>query len=114
MIEKNILDYLSQQLSVPVYMERPESPPEKYVLIEKTGSGKRNQIYDATLAIQSYAPSMYEAAVLNETVKDAMDSAITLSNISRVSLNSDYNYTDTAMKAYRYQAVFDITHYGGN
>lgn len=114
MIEKIILDYLDQELSVPVYMERPENPPGQYVLIEKTGSGKRNQIYDATLAIQSYAPSMYEAAALNETVKDAMESAVTLGDISRVSLNSDYNFTDTAMKQYRYQAVFNITHYGGN
>ena len=114
MIEKIILDYLNQELSVPAYMERPESPPEKYVVVEKTGSGKTNQIYAATVAIQSYAPSLYEAAVLNETVKDTMESAVTLSKISRVSLNSDYNYTDTAMKVYRYQAVFDITHYGGN
>lgn len=111
MIEKIILDYLDQELSVPVYMERPDNPPEQYVLIEKTGSGKRNHICDATLAIQSYAPSMYEAAVLNENVKTAMESAATLEEICRVSLNSDYNFTDTAMKQYRYQAVFDITHY---
>ena len=111
MIEKTILDYLDTELSVPVYMERPTDPPQKYVILEKTGSGKRNHIYDATLAIQSYAPSMYEAASLNETVKAAMESAITLNRISSVRLNSDYNYTDTFMKAYRYQAVFDITHY---
>lgn len=111
MIEKIILDYLNQELSVPAYMERPENPPGQYVLIEKTGSGKRNQICEAVLAIQSYAPSMYEAAVLNETVKDTMEAAVTLSDISKVSLNSDYNFTDTAMKAYRYQAVFNITHY---
>lgn len=111
MIEKNILDYLDQELSVPVYMERPADPPTTYVLIEKTGSGKRNQIFDARLAIQSYAPSMYEAASLNEEVKAKMDSAVSLNEICRVSLNSDYNFTDTAMMAYRYQAVFDITHY---
>lgn len=111
MIEKTILDYLDTELTAPVYMERPDDPPDVYVLIEKTGSGKRNQICDATLAIQSYAPSLYEAAELNETVKDAMESAVSLNEISRVSLNSDYNFTDTAMKQYRYQAVFDITHY---
>lgn len=111
MIEKTMLDYLDNELNVPVYMERPADPPNQYVLIEKTGSGKRNHICDATLAIQSYAPSMYEAAVLNEAVKAAMESAMTLNEICRVSLNSDYNFTDTAMKAYRYQAVFDITHY---
>lgn len=111
MIEKTILDYLGQELPVPVFMERPATPPEKYVLVEKTGSGKHNQICDATLAIQSYAPSLYEAAELNETVKAVMESVVILSEICRASLNSDYNYTDTAMKAYRYQAVFDITHY---
>lgn len=111
MIEKTILDYLDTELSVPVYMERPANPPQTYVLLEKTGSGKRNHICDATLAIQSYGPSMYEAAVLNETVKAAMESAVTLNEICRVSLNSDYNFTDTAMKQYRYQAVFEITHY---
>ena len=111
MIEKIILDYLDQELTTPVFMERPEDPPEKYVLIEKTGSGKRNQICDATLAVQSYAPSLYEAASLNEEVKTKMESAVSLNKICRVSLNSDYNFTDTAMKQYRYQAVFDITHY---
>lgn len=111
MIEKTILDYLDQSLDVPAYMERPEDPPEQYVLIEKTGSGKRNHICDATIAIQSYASSLYEAAVLNETVKTVMEAAVSLSDICRVSLNSDYNFTDTVMKQYRYQAVFDITHY---
>lgn len=111
MIEKIILDYLDQELSVPVYMERPEEPPAQYVLLEKIGSGKRNHICDATLAVQSYAPSLYEAAELNETVKAVMESAVSLNEICRVSLNSDYNFTDTAMRAYRYQAVFDITHY---
>lgn len=111
MIEKIILDYLDQTLTVPVYMERPVNPPEKYVLIEKTGSSKRNQIFNATIAVQSYAPSLYEAAALNETVKAGMDNAVTLQDICRVSLNSDYNFTNTAMKQYRYQAVFNITHY---
>lgn len=111
MIEKILLDYLGQNLSVPVFMERPANPPSKYVLIEKTGSSKQNRICAATIAVQSYAPSLYEAAELNETVKAATENAVELNQICRVSLNSDYNFTNTAMKQYRYQAVFDITHY---
>lgn len=111
MIEKTILDYLTASLSVPVYMERPEVNPESYVVIEKTGSGRYDRIETATLAIQSYACSMYEAATLNEAVKAAMDEAVNLDSIARVLLNSDYNYTDTASKSYRYQAVFDVTFY---
>ena len=49
MIEKILLDYLGQNLSVPVFMERPANPPSKYVLIEKTGSSKQNKICAATI-----------------------------------------------------------------
>ena len=111
MIEKVLIDYLSQALTVPVYLERPVNPPNEYVIIEKTGSSKQNQICSAMVAFQSYAKTLLAAATLNETVKAAVESSITLPEISRAKLNSDYNFTNTASKQYRYQAVFDITHY---
>ncbi len=111
MIEKTILDYLSDVLSVPVYLEVPEEPSDSFVLLEKTGSSRTNWVCAATMALQSYGPSLYDAAVLNETVKVAMDGAITLDVICAARLNSDYNFTDTATKRYRYQAVYDVTYY---
>lgn len=111
MIEKTILDYLSGVLSVPVYLEVPEEPPDSFALLEKTGSSRTNWICAATLAIQSYGPSLYAAAALNEQVKAAMDGAITLDELCAIRLNSDYNFTDTATKRYRYQAVYDVTYY---
>lgn len=112
MIEKILLDYLTTALTpTAVYMERPENAPEKYVIIQKTGSGKTNQICSATIAFQSYAASLYDAAVLNEVVKNAVEQSVSLSSISSAKLNSDYNFTNTAAKQYRYQAVFDITYY---
>lgn len=111
MIEKIILDYLTDELTEPVYMEEPEAKPVTFVLIEKTGGGKTNHISSATIAVQSYAPSLYEAAALNERVKAAMENAITMDEIVKVTLNSDYNYTNTASKRYRYQAVFDVIFY---
>lgn len=113
MIEKIILDYLDEALTVPVWMEIPkgETIPAEYVLLEKTGSNRQDHISYATIAIQSYADSMYDAATLNEAVKTAMDAIITLDSIGKSKLNSDYNFTDTETKKYRYQAVYDITHY---
>lgn len=110
MIEKTVLDFLAEQLELvcPVLMEVPEDPPKMYVLIEKTGSSRLNYINRATFAVQSIAPSLYEAASLNETVKEAMDMLITLDDIGRSALNSDYNYTDTSTKNYRYQAVYEV------
>ena len=110
MIEKKILDYLASQLTVPVYMEIAAHPPETFVLVEKTGSSHSNHISSATVAIQSWAGSMYDAAVLNERVKEAMDAMPATEDVGSARLNSDYNFTDTATKRYRYQAVYDITY----
>lgn len=113
MIEITILQYLnSQEPSATVYTEIPKTRPSKFFVIEKTGSSQDNHINSSTFAIQSYAPSMYEAATMNEEIKALMlDGLITLGEIAKVSLNSDYNFTDTETKTYRYQAVFDIVHY---
>lgn len=111
MIEKVLLDYLNEALDVPVYMEIPAEHPTSFVLIEKTGSSLENHLYSAVFAIQSYAATMYEAASLNDGVKAAMLAAVELAEITSVSLNSDYNFTDSTTKRYRYQAVFDIFHY---
>ena len=75
----------------------------------RAGAGYATRSHQtATLAIQSYGGTMYQAAVLNETVKQYMDAAVALPQVSSVKLNSDYNYTDTEAKRYRYQAVFDV------
>lgn len=64
----------------------------------------------ATFALQSYADSMYEAALLNREVIEKMKNMITLDEIFKVKLNSDYNFTDPSTKKYRYQCIFDITY----
>lgn len=111
MIETVVLNYLNQHLNVSVYAERPESDTGEYVVIEKTGSGRTNRINQSTFALQSFGNSLLRAAEINEAVKAAMDGLIELPEVSRSHLNSDYNYTDTSKKRYRYQAVYDITHY---
>ena len=85
--------------------------PDSFVLFEKTSGGKRNQLSSSTFAFQSYGKSMYEAAKLNEELKEAVEDMIVLNEISGIKMNSDYSYTDTTTKEYRYQAVFDINHY---
>lgn len=111
MIELTILDHLKTKLSVPVYLEEPEEKPDRYVVFEKTSSGRVNHLSSATFAFQSYAESLYQAVLLNELTKVAVDSLIELDEIASVKLNSDYNFTDTTTKRYRYQAVYDIKHY---
>lgn len=111
MIELTILNHLKTKLTVPVYLEEPETKPDRYVLFEKTSSGRSNKLSSSTFAFQSYAESLYQAVILNELVKTAVDGLITLDEIASVKLNSDYNFTDTQTKRYRYQAVYEISHY---
>lgn len=112
MIEVTILDYLKTKTELPVYMEQPSDPPRCFYVLEKTGSTLENHIYSSTFVVQSYADTMYNAACENEDIKQIMlDDLIELSDIASVGLNSDYNFTDTSTKRYRYQAVFDIVHY---
>lgn len=110
MIEKIVLEHLKKELRVPVSMEVPHGQKE-YVVIEKVGGGKEEHISSAMMAIQSYGDSLLRASAINELVKKAMESLTDHGDVCRVELNSDYNYTDTEKKKYRYQAVFDIFHY---
>lgn len=111
MIEKAIKDYLGKKLSVNVYLEYPDTPTESFVILDKTGSGRENLISTATFAVQSYAKSKFAAAELNELVKQAMDQLIELDEVTASKLNSDYPFPDVKRKKYRYQAVYDVTHY---
>lgn len=111
MIEIVIKQFLDGHLSVPSFFEKSGIMPKRHVLFEKLGSSKVNYIKSSSFAFQSYAESLYESARLNEELKDVVESLIELDEISSVRLNSDYNFTDTETKQYRYQAVFDITQF---
>lgn len=111
MIETTLLKYLEEALDVPVSLEVPENKPPVYVVLQKTGSRRENRLDTATFAVQSIAPSLYEAAELNEQVKAAMEGLpYAEKNVFRAELNSDYNFTNTQTKERRYQAVFHITY----
>ena len=111
MIEKTIKDFLSKKLDVKVSAEIPNGE-ESFVVFEKTGGGEEEHLKYATIAIQSYAPSRHDAALLNEVVKSAMRKIDDeLNEVCQCRLNSDYNFTDTSTKKHRYQAVYDLIYY---
>lgn len=115
-IEKIILNHLNSVMDIPYYMEEPIDKPDEYGTIEKTGSSELTKwAYSSTFAIQTYAKSLEDAAERNQEMIEAMDGLINYDEVCRCELNSDYNFTDTTTKRYRYQAVFDVVHYrGGN
>lgn len=111
MIELIVRKYLVSKLDIPVVLEHQKNLPKRYILLEKTSGKRNNYLNSSTLAIQSYAESLLEAAKLNEKIKNIMYDLVEVNEVSRVELNNDYNFTDPETKQYRYQAVFDINYY---
>lgn len=112
MIEVVILQALNERLpsGVAAYTEEKDAEGELYVIMEKTGSQMVNRVSHATFAVQSYAGTLYEAAELNEKVREIMDSLPLQDSISKVTLQSDYSYTDTEKKNYRYQGIYEVVY----
>ena len=115
MIEEIVLSFLREKLGgldppLDAFMEKEQDPPGEYVLIEKTGSRRENEILFATFAVQSYAGSMHRAAEINRLVISWMDELPDERNVFACYLNSDYNFTDVTTREYRYQAVFEIVY----
>ena len=115
MIELIVKKFIDDNLDYPATMEKPGSVTSPCYVIEKLGGSRDEHIDTAMIAIKTYAPSLYLAAATSEVMINAMlDDFITLPEISKVELNSSYNFPDTNTKHYRYQAVFEIYYYGGN
>ena len=110
MIETQLVNYLAETLGIFVGME-PQTELTNYVIVDKTGSSRSNRIITTSVAIQSYGASLYDALLLSKQVEAAMQGFLQQPNVARVELETDYNFTDTTTKQYRWQAVYQITHY---
>ena len=113
MIEVVIMTALKAATDVNSYMEIPEEPEDSYTVIQRTGGEQRGaERRTAVIAVQSYAQTLLDAAILNEKVLNAMQERQYQDNeITICQLNSNYNYSDPENRRYRYQAVFDLVYF---
>ncbi len=111
LIEGIVRAQLEALLSVPVSCEVPKGIEPPFVVLERVGGGETNHIASASIALQSYGRMLLEAAALNRRVKAAMETVGEMDEIGRCRLDSDYNWTDTSTRQYRYQAVYDLVYY---
>lgn len=113
MIETIILNYLSDSLEVPSYLNPPADKPDEYIRLRKSGSSGDKFIETAIFIFLSVSTiTLQNAAQINDSLKNALfDMPGIIAPVSRVELNSDGNFTDTTTKEYRYQAIFEITYH---
>lgn len=111
MIELTVKEFIEARITVPLYMEYPENPPDSFVVLRKGDSERDNLLDSAMLVVDSYGPSLLEAARLNELVKAVLDNLVLLDCVSSSRRGGDYPAYDTNNKKHRYQAVQNISHY---
>lgn len=122
LIEETVIDWLNRYFAAempavkaynkePVHSEPSKTRSARFVVVQLQGGGESNLINSALLTVQSYAPSRYEAAVLDSFVRDGMSKIVELDAVSSCKLNSHYPYDREDKDQPRYQAVFDIVYY---
>ena len=108
LIEQRVLEYLQDELSMnDIYTEIPRNRPEMFVELRVTDRGMSNRINEVTIELSSYAPTKYEAAALDELVRNAMDSIIQLDDIS-CRFGGGNDNPDTELKIPRYRCYFNL------
>ena len=111
MIELELKKHLEDKTKLDVFLMLPTNKPKKFISFERIGGNYDNMLKSSTFAIQSWGESLFDVATLNEEIKDYLNEFTENEKVSKVKINSDYNFTDTRTKKYRYQIVAEIWHY---
>lgn len=108
LIEQVVQDYLTNELgNIGVYPENPKPLPDKYVTFRIMDREKRNHINGVTFEFSSLASSKFEAAQLDELVRDAMENIIVIYDIS-CHFGGGNDDMDTSINKYRYRCYFNL------
>lgn len=110
-IESVIIKFLEDKLKVKTYAEIPKTKPHKFIVVEKIDGGRTNCINASTLSVFSYAETLFDAADMNEQVKDALFDAVEIDDITSSKIGGENRSIDTANKLYRYETIINLYHY---
>lgn len=107
MIETTVKTYLDTALEgIPIHLETPNDTSGKFIVFQVIERGKENLINEATLEFRSYADSKYDAAVLDESLRGAMED-LNQSDIT-TKLGGGNDDTDETLKKYRYRCYYNL------
>lgn len=111
-IEQRIIEYLNTVQDVPARGQYPTQSEQYTLVVQKTGSLRKDMIDTAIIRVKCYAPSQSEASSFNEVVKTCMFALPETDNsVSSVKLNSDSELIDTARKRNCYQSTFSVVYF---
>lgn len=115
-IEAEIIAYLSEKISAPVFAEIPDNLPDEFVIVNKLTQDRKSLIFESSVDIYSYSTSKANAAVLDAIVQAALLPTETslgiLQNngVMACTLGGGGNAMDTQIKRHSYDSIFNFVH----
>jgi len=113
-IEALVIEWLGTVVSdYPVSGDKPTKPPEKFILVDRTGGAREAMVLDrAEILIEVY----HKTSRLNasEKANEIADRIVELEaydhNITHADINSVVSLDDTQSQYHRYQIYCDVYH----
>ncbi|QPK80818.1 DUF3168 domain-containing protein [Schaalia sp. ZJ405] len=98
----------------PAFVDVPAKRPQRFITVERTG-GRRDSLSDkVTLAVQAWAETRAQAALLaDEVTQLLLDAPLTLPTLASVDVLSVYNFPDPDSENPRYQMTVVATVFPG-
>lgn len=90
-------------VGVGVYGSIPETRPERFVTVERTGGQVSGLVDYPTFAVQCWGESRAEAAALASRATQALQSLVSYPQVASISVDSLYNFPDPDSRQARYQ-----------
>ncbi len=112
-VEVIVIDWLKTFLNVPVSSEKAKTPPEHFVLVDRTGGAREAMVLDrAEILIEVYHKSSRLAAseLANEIGDKIPDLVKVDDNITHADVNSIVSLDDLIGGYRRYQIYCDVYH----
>jgi hypothetical protein len=111
-VEKLVIGWLEDHANItwPVHGDMPETRPEKFLLVDRTGGAREAMVLDtAEILIEVYHKSSREMASDEANkIADLIPELKALESITRAKVNSVIKLDDTIGKFWRYQIYVDV------
>lgn len=111
MIQETIIRHIEEKTGIKTAGELYKGAPAEIVIVTLVGADRENLIDTVQVRMDCYGESTAQAARNNLKVMQAMDSLPELETVSASDRMTYYPVADTTTKRYRWQSIYNVTHY---
>lgn len=109
-VEAALVAWLPSVVGVPAYVQVPETRPDEFLTVERTGGSMTVGIDAPVISVTAWSTSAYNASQLALSVRDAvLYQAVEIPQVRHVEVGSGpYSSPDEDSRQQAYQVVFNM------